>query len=210
MIYILLAIFSCYLVGSIPTAVWTSRIFYGIDVRTQGSGNAGATNTFRVLGKGAGTFVLLFDIFKGWAGTYFSTILFQNGIIEAENELFFKLVFGFATVLGHVYPVFAQFKGGKGVATLLGMVLCVSPLAALICVATFLILFITLHFVSVGSMVAALVFGILVIIGFCGPVNLQTKAMAIFLSSMVIYTHRTNINKLKAGTENKMFFSKSK
>jgi glycerol-3-phosphate acyltransferase PlsY len=210
MLYILLTLAFCYLIGSIPTAVWTSRLIFGIDVRTQGSGNAGATNTFRVLGKGAGTFVLLFDIFKGWAGTYLSTILLQNGMIEAENELFLKLVFGFATVLGHVYPVFAQFKGGKGVATLLGMVLCVSPLAALVCVGTFLILFTSLHFVSVGSMVAALVFGILVVIGFCGPANIQTKAMAIFLSSMVVYTHRSNIDKLKAGTENKMYFKKSR
>jgi len=198
------------MVGSIPAAVWISKLFYGIDVRTQGSGNAGATNTFRVLGKTAGTFVLLFDIFKGWAGTYLSTVLLLHGIIDPENELFFKLLFGLATVLGHVYPVFAQFKGGKGVATLLGMVLCISPIAASICVATFLILFTSLHFVSIGSMVAALVFGILVVLGFCGPANMEAKAMAIFLSSMVVYTHRTNIDKLKAGTENKMYFRKTK
>jgi len=179
-----------------------------MDVRTQGSGNAGATNTFRVLGKKAGIFVLLFDIFKGWAGTYVATILVQTGNIPAENELLFKLIFGFLTVIGHIYPVFAQFKGGKGVATLLGMVICVSPLAALICAGSFLTIFLTVHFVSVGSMVSAFVFSILVIIGFCGESDVLTKAMALFLSSMVVYTHRSNISKLRAGTESKMYFAK--
>ena len=208
MLYILFAVVLSYLIGSIPTAVWTSRFFFGMDVRTKGSGNAGATNTFRVLGKGAGSFVLFFDIFKGWLGTYAATFLLQLDVIEPENELFLKLVFGFVTVLGHIYPVFAQFKGGKGVATLLGMVFCVSPFAALICVSTFLILFVAFHFVSVGSMVSALVFGILVFSGFCGYANVQTSLMAFMLTAMVIYTHRSNIEKLQAGTENRMYFKK--
>ena len=208
MIYTFISVLFCYLIGSIPTAVWTSKAFYGIDVRTKGSGNAGATNTFRVLGKGAGLFVLIFDIFKGWMGTYFATILLNQGLINPENELICKLILGFATVSGHIYPVFANFKGGKGVATLLGMVICVSPYAALICITVFLFLFLSLHYVSVGSMVAALVFAILVIFGYCGTADLATKGMAIFLASMVIYTHRSNIEKLKAGTENKMYFKK--
>ena len=179
-----------------------------MDVRTQGSGNAGATNTFRVLGKRAGLFVLFFDIFKGWGGTSLSTLLLQTEILPAEQELLFKMVFGLATVIGHIYPVFAEFKGGKGVATLLGMVLCISPLAAAICAGIFLILFSTLHFVSVGSMVAALCFALMVMLGFCGPANMLTQIMAVSLSALVIYTHRTNIQKLMLGTENKMYMFK--
>lgn len=115
-----------YLIGSIPTAVWVGKIFFGTDVRKAGSGNAGATNTFRVLGKKAGTFVLIFDVFKGFAGTFLCLPALQQGLITEDHLLFWKLIFGFSTVVGHVFPVFAGFKGGKGVASLLGMVLCIS------------------------------------------------------------------------------------
>lgn len=199
-----------YLLGSIPTAVWVGKIFFGTDVRTQGSGNAGATNTFRVLGKKAGTFVLLFDVFKGWAGTFLSLLLLGQGQINLENLLFWKLVFGMVTVLGHVYPVFAGFKGGKGVASLLGMVLCVSWQAGLICLGSFLFLFLIWHFVSLGSMVGGLVFCGLMASGFCGPANGPAIGLSVFMALMVLYTHRGNIRKLMQGTENKMYLIKPK
>ena len=179
-----------------------------MDVRTQGSGNAGATNTFRVLGKKAGIFVLLFDILKGYWGTSLASILVGMSFLPESDELLFKMIFGLATVLGHIYPVFAGFRGGKGVATLLGMVFCISPLAGGICVGIFLILFSTLHFVSVGSMVAALCFAVMVLLGFCGPANTPTQIMALLLAALVVYTHRTNIQKLKLGTENRMYLIK--
>lgn len=201
---------AAYLIGSIPTAVWTGKLFFGLDVRTQGSGNAGATNTFRVLGKKAGTFVLLFDVFKGWAGTALSLFLLTSGSILPENLLFWKLVFGLVTVLGHVYPVFAGFRGGKGVASLLGMVLSISWLAGLICLGCFLVLFLIWHFVSLGSMAGGLVFCGLMASGFCGPADAPAIFLSALMALMVIYTHRGNIRKLLSGTENKMYLIKPK
>jgi len=209
MIWITISVLFCYLLGSIPAAVWTGKLFFGVDVRSQGSGNAGATNTFRVLGKKAGIFVLLFDVAKGWAAASLAGVLLNNQIIESENLLFFKLVFGLLAVLGHVYPVFAGFKGGKGVATLLGMVFSISWLAGLICVGVFLVLFLIFHFVSVGSMAGGITFSGLLTSGFCGEASVPAVVLSLFLCGMVIYTHRGNIKKLVAGTENKMYFIKS-
>lgn len=210
MIWIFTAFLLSYLLGSIPTAVWTGKLFFGVDVRTQGSGNAGATNTFRVLGKPAGTFVLLFDVFKGWASTSLAGLLLDQELIQEDDLLFFKLVLGLIAVLGHVYPVFAGFKGGKGVATLLGMAFSISWLAGLICVGVFLILFIIWHYVSVGSMAGGITFTALMISGFCGHASPPAIGLSALLTAMVIYTHRGNLKKLRAGTENKMYFIKQK
>lgn len=197
-----------YLLGSIPAAVWTGKLVYGIDVRTQGSGNAGATNTFRVLGKPAGIFVLLFDILKGFGATSLALYLHGIGAVSETNLLFFKMLLGLTAVLGHVFPVFAGFKGGKGVATLFGMVIAISPAVAGICIASFLLLFTTLHYVSVGSMFGGIVFTVLIFIGLGGEATLEARLLACALSLMLIYTHRTNIKKLMAGTESKMYFNK--
>lgn len=207
---ILLFLPFAYLIGSIPTAVWVGKIFFRTDVRNQGSGNAGATNTFRVLGKKAGTFVLLFDVFKGWAGTSISIAALGQGLIDEDHLLFWKLIFGFVTVLGHVFPVFAGFKGGKGVASLLGMALCISWQAGLICIAGFLVLFLIWHYVSVGSMAGGLIFCGLMVSGFCGNADSGAIALTIFMAVMVIFTHRSNIRKLLNGNENKMYLIKPK
>ena len=197
-----------YLLGSVPTAVWTGKLMYGIDVRTQGSGNAGATNTFRVLGRPAGIFVLFFDITKGFIAASFAGYLHSQGIISSQNLMFFKMMLGLTAVLGHVFPVFAGFKGGKGVATLFGMVIAVSPLVAGICALTFLLFFSTLHYVSVSSMVGGVVFALLIFTGLGGETSPEANLVACCMSIMLIYTHRNNIRKLRAGTENKMYFSK--
>lgn len=199
-----------YLLGSIPTAVWTSKVFFGFDIRTKGSGNAGATNTFRVLGKGAGVFVLAFDISKGFLAASLADLMHQQGILDSNNVLFFKMLLGLTAVSGHIYPIFAGFKGGKGVATLLGMVVAISPLVASICLATFLIFFVSFHYVSVGSMVAGIVFSLLIISGLAGETQWQAKVLSIFLTILLIYTHRTNIQKLRSGTENKMYLTRKK
>ena len=198
-----------YLLGSIPTAVWTGRLFFGVDVRTQGSGNAGATNTFRVIGKKAGTFVLLFDVWKGWAGTSLCNLA-DSEMVSPDNLLFWKLIFGMVAVFGHVYPVFAAFKGGKGVASLLGMVLAVSWQAGLICIGSFLVIFLIWNYVSLGSMAGGLIFCGLMASGFCGPANPGAIALSVFMAIMLIYTHRGNIRKLLDGNENKMYLIKPK
>ncbi len=209
--YLIIGIFLiCYLLGSIPTAVWTGKIFFGIDVRTQGSGNAGATNTFRVLGKSAGIFVLLFDVFKGFLAASMALLLHQKGIISADNILFFKMLMGLTAVIGHIYPIFAGFKGGKGVATLLGMVFSVSLLVACICFGVFLLFFMSFHYVSVGSMVAGMVYSLLIFAGLAGEPSSASKILSVAMTAMLFYTHRTNIQKLRMGTENKMYLTRKK
>ena len=116
---------TAYLIGSICTAVWIGKAYYGIDIRQHGSGNSGATNTFRVLGKKPGTIVMLIDIFKGWFATSLAGLLVIFNVVEADNLIVYKLIMGALAVLGHIFPVYERFKGGKGVATLLGMMLAI-------------------------------------------------------------------------------------
>jgi glycerol-3-phosphate acyltransferase PlsY len=209
--FLIVAVFLvCYFLGSIPTAVWTGKLFFGVDVRTQGSGNAGATNTFRVLGKGAGTFVLAFDITKGYLASSLALFLSNQGLISSENILLFKMLMGLTAVTGHIYPIFAGFKGGKGVATLLGMVFSISMLVAMVCLAVFLLFFISFHYVSVGSLMAGIVFSLLIFSGLAGEAPVSAKILSVFLTTMLFYTHRSNIQKLRMGTENKMYLTRKK
>ena len=133
-----------YLIGSFPTAVWIGNFFYNKDVREYGSGNAGATNTFRVLGKKAGIPVLLMDIFKGWLAVYFASFV-------SDNTIDTRLVFGIAAVIGHLFPIYTGFRGGKGIATLLGFMIGIEPIAAGICVVVFLTSFLISKYVSLSS-----------------------------------------------------------
>jgi glycerol-3-phosphate acyltransferase PlsY len=114
-----------YLLGSLPTSVWLGQAYFGIDVRDFGSGNAGATNTFRVLGRKAGIIVMLVDILKGWTATSLALLLYLMNVIPFDDLLMYKLLFGILSVIGHIFPIYVGFKGGKGVATLLGMVLAI-------------------------------------------------------------------------------------
>src|SRR5579862_5667195 len=128
-----------YLCGSIPTAVWIGQAFYGVDVREYGSGNAGATNTFRVLGKRAGIPVMLIDILKGFTATYLAHFIGMSITGGPHSNLInYELALGIAAVMGHLFPVFAGFRGGKGIATLFGMILAVNLPAALLCVIVFI------------------------------------------------------------------------
>ena len=200
--YFLLAGLSAYLLGSIPTAVWVGRMFYGIDVREHGSGNAGATNTFRVLGKKAGIPVLIIDIIKGWAPVFFLPWLspLEPGSAHWEN---FQLVLGVLAVLGHVFPVFAGFRGGKGIATLLGVLLALHLFAALACIGIFLVTFVSSRIVSVGSMSAAIAFPLLVAVVFKNE-NPVVIGFSILVTVAVIVTHRKNIGRLLRHEESKM------
>src|SRR5579863_9010419 len=144
---------AAYLFGSIPTAVWIGRAFYGIDVREYGSGNAGATNTFRVLGKKAGIPVMLIDILKGYTATHFLSKIIGVSITGGHHAhlINYQLALGIAAVMGHLFPVFAGFRGGKGIATLFGMVLAVNLPAGLLCVIMFIIVLLITRYVSLSS-----------------------------------------------------------
>lgn len=201
---------AAYLLGSIPTAIWYGEAYFGVDVRKHGSGNAGATNTFRVLGKRAGTIVLLIDAIKGWIATSIALMLYYAHIIDWADCQNLKLLFGFAAVFGHIFPVFSNFKGGKGVATLLGMVMSVHPEAALVCMVIFFLVFISFHYVSLGALIASLSFPILLLFQTFGPENTLVVIFGFLLFGMIVLTHRKNIIKLLKGQENKMFLGRKK
>ncbi len=203
---ILLAI-AAYLLGSIPSAVLVGKAFYGLDVREHGSQSAGATNTFRVLGKPAGILVLLLDVFKG--ATAANLVLFSPALESSEYLLLFKILFGLLAVAGHIYPIFAGFKGGKGIACLLGMVIALDPLLALGCLLVFLIILITTNMVSAGSILATLSFGIMTYFryGLDEPI---LQIFGIFAVILVLYTHRANLKRIWQGEEKKMYLFKKR
>lgn len=193
-----------YLIGSIPTAVWYGKLVYGIDVRNHGSGNPGATNTFRVLGKRAGTVVMLVDICKGLLATFIAVILLRAGIVPEEKVIVTKLVFGMVAVFGHIFPVFLKFRGGKGVATLLGMMIGIQPWVALISAAIFLTILLTTKYVSLSSMAGALSFPLmLVFIPRFQSGEPILVAFGFFLALVVIWSHHKNIKRLLQGEESK-------
>lgn len=190
-----------YLLGSVPTSVWIGKAFYNIDVREFGSGNAGATNTFRVLGKNAGIPVLIIDILKGTlavALAYFSS--FSHGDNEFIN---LQLGLGVAALLGHIFPVFAGFRGGKGVATMLGIVLCIVPLSCAICLGIFLIMLFSTRIVSLSSMTAGLCFPIVlnVILKNSNPILL---IFSLVVAVLLLITHRKNIKRLLRNEESRV------
>lgn len=193
-----------YILGSIPTAVWVGRAWYNIDVREHGSKNAGATNTFRVLGKKPGIIVLVIDVLKGAMAT-FLPVIFAVGNTEMDQEhlIQIQILAAIFAVTGHVFPIFAQFKGGKGVATSLGVIIGLQPLAALICVVLFLLVFILSKYVSLGAISAAIVFP-LIIRFILGEDSSWLIGFSVLLSGLVIFAHRKNIGRLLKGEENKM------
>jgi len=196
-----------YLIGSIPTAVWIGRLIYGIDIREHGSGNAGATNALRVLGKTVGFSVLILDFFKGFLAANLVYLLSTGTVQSGEAVIYSQLLFGALAVIGHVYPIFAKFKGGKGIATLLGLMVALSWQVALVCVVIFIVSVWISRYISVGSLLAAtfspIIAGLMynweqmILVWFCLVVAL-----------MVIYTHRANIKRLMAGNENRFTFKK--
>ena len=207
-INIILAILTAYLAGSIPSAVWVGRLFYGVDVRTQGSGNAGATNTIRVLGVKAGIPVLLFDVFKGWLAVYLSRY-FTPADFTYQQETILRISMAVAAVLGHVFPVFAGFRGGKGIATLLGVGIALYPYAALSVLGIFILVFLIGRYVSVASITGAISFPLLVIFVF-NPHSIPLILLAVFVGIFVPLTHHRNIRRLINGTENRFSFRKKK
>jgi glycerol-3-phosphate acyltransferase PlsY len=203
MFYILFSLIA-YLFGSIPTAVWVGKAWYGIDVREHGSKNAGATNTFRVLGKKPGKVVLLIDVLKGALATLIPVIISHFYLhLEVDTLIKTQILAAIFAVAGHVFPIFAQFRGGKGVATSLGVIIGLQPIAALICLVIFLAVFIGSKFVSLGAICASIAFP-LVVRFVLKEESLWLFGFSILLSGLVIFAHRKNIGRLLKGEENKM------
>ena len=191
-----------YLIGSIPTSVWVSKSVFNIDIRNYGSGNAGATNTFRVLGSKWGSFVMLVDVTKGVIATslYILIPYYMSHELARTN---FMIILGLAAVVGHIFPIWAEFKGGKGVATILGMAIAIQPIVAALCLVVFALTLITTRFVSLSSMLAGVAFMVLILFIF-NQQEPMYRAFAIIVALMVIFTHQKNIGRLFKGTESKV------
>ncbi len=205
---IILLVLLAYLTGAFPSAVWVGKTFYNTDVREYGSGNAGATNTFRVLGKGAGIPVLFMDVFKGWVAVNY--VLLISNVSSLSPELFFEyqLTFGVAAVVGHLFPVYTGFRGGKGIATMLGLLIGLNPYAALFSFCVFVVVFIISKYVSLGSMIASMAFPFFLMV-VLNSTNAPLNLFAIFVPMLSLITHQKNIERLIRGEETKVKFDKN-
>jgi glycerol-3-phosphate acyltransferase PlsY len=200
-IIIVSLLLGAYLIGSIPTAVWWGKRYYGIDVREFGSGNAGATNTFRVLGKKAGIPVLFFDILKG---TLAVLLVYLSSYEFDSNEFVtLELGLGIAALVGHVFPVFAGFRGGKGVATILGIVICLTPVTSLFVLAVFLVVLLATKYVSLSSMTAGVSFPIFLNLVLKNQ-NQMLMVFSVLVAVLLILTHKKNISRLLKRQESKV------
>jgi len=191
-----------YLIGSIPTSVWVSKMIHNIDIRDYGSGNAGATNTFRVLGAKWGSFVMIVDMLKGLIAVQLAYLLPIYGLDDFQRTNF-QIGLGLVAVIGHIFPIWAEFRGGQGVATLLGLIIGISPLTALGCVGVFLIVLFLTRFVSLSSILASLAFPIFILVVF-NVNNNNYRIFAIAVSLLVILSHQKNISRLIKGCESKV------
>lgn len=201
---ITILIILAYLLGSIPSAVWIGKRFYGIDVREHGSKNAGATNTLRVLGRRAALPVFIIDSMKGFVAVKLSGL---TDIIPDSNEMFFlKIVLTIVVVAGHIFPIFARFKGGKGVATMAGAILAVATMPLLLALATFTIVLLISKYVSLSSMIGGISLPF-----YCAFVFNESLSMVIFsilIAITLIITHKKNIKRLIRGQESKIYIFK--
>lgn len=203
-VYIIIASVIAYVLGSIPSSVWIGKAFFGIDVREHGSGNAGATNTLRVLGKPAGFTVLFLDFAKGFAA---ASLVYAFKLGYSGYGMEYKMLFGACAVIGHIYPIFAGFKGGKGIATLIGVVAGMDWKLALCCFVTFVIIVAITRYISLGSMLSGLISPL-----YAGLIHHWTEMNLVYFCTvvglLVVYTHRANIKRLLAGNENRFSLSK--
>jgi|JI10StandDraft_1071094.scaffolds.fasta_scaffold81366_2 glycerol-3-phosphate acyltransferase PlsY len=197
-----LLIIVAYLIGSIPTALIISKRFFGIDIRDYGSGNMGATNTFRVLGSKYGTIVMVMDILKGMAAVALYNFLpyYLHNELDRTN---FMIGLGLSAVMGHIFPIFAGFKGGKGVATLLGMIIAVQPVIAVSCVGVFVLVLYLTRYVSLSSILGAIMLPISVL-WIWNEHEVMYRIFALLVAFLVIITHQKNIGRLLRGVETRI------
>jgi glycerol-3-phosphate acyltransferase PlsY len=205
MILLLVLVLISYLVGSIPTSIIMGRALRGIDIRDHGSGNAGGTNAFRVLGWKPALVVVLVDVFKGWlaaallAGLTFGGLL---GEIPFDNPPLTAIMCGSAAVLGHTFTIFAGFKGGKGVGALAGMLIHLFPVAVLVGLAVWLLVLMTTGYVGLGSVTAVSLLPLITYLRY-GTLNSTLGYFSIVITLFIWFTHRGNIARLLAGKENR-------
>ncbi len=197
-----LLIILAYLIGSIPVALIISKKFFGIDIREYGSGNMGATNAFRVLGPKYGTIIMVLDILKGMlaVGLFYLLPYYLSNELERTN---FMIGLGLSAVMGHIFPIFANFKGGKGVATLLGMLIAVQPVVAVCCVAVFVLVLYLTRYVSLSSILGAIMLPVSVIL-IWNEHELSYRIFALLVAFLVIITHQKNIGRLIRGAESRI------
>lgn len=204
-----------YLIGSVNFSILISKKVAGFDVREKGSGNAGTTNMLRSVGKGAAAITLILDILKGVVAIYIA-ILYGNIVsklanITIDNSILVQIA-GIFVIIGHTFPIYFGFKGGKGVATALGILLTTNYQIGLICLVFAIILIVLTRMVSVGSLAAAILFPVLTL--FLSKENFIIEGnyiwYSIIVALIVIFNHRTNVKRLLNGTENKISFKKEK
>ncbi len=198
----LLLITTAYLIGSIPTALIISKFFFGVDIREYGSGNMGATNTFRVLGSKYGTIVMVGDMLKGILAVSLYNLLpyYLTNELDRTNLM---IGLGLAAVVGHIYPIWAQFRGGKGVATLFGMLLAIQPIVAASCVGVFLLVLFLTRYVSLSSILAGVALPICVL-WIYNEKEVFYRVFAVAVAALVVLTHQKNISRLLKGNENRV------
>lgn len=203
-----------YLLGSVPSAVWIGKRYYGIDIREHGSKNAGTTNMLRILGRRAALPVFAIDFIKGFVAVSVMSIMQYDDHISPWWLINLKIIAVFVAVLGHIFPVFANFKGGKGVATLVGAITGIQPNIALFCFGVWLLVFMISHYVSLASIIAGFCFPVFVSI-FSGSIykrygdtSVSFIIFSIVVALMLVWTHRKNIERLLAGTESKVYIWK--
>ena len=202
--YIFFYIILSYLTGAFPSAVLIGKIFFKTDVREFGSGNSGATNTFRVLGKKAGIPVLILDVFKGWLAVNYVFLISsssQNSDLVFEHQL----VFGITAVIGHLFPIYTGFRGGKGIATLLGLLLGIQLHAALLSFIVFFFVFLFSRYVSLASIISSITFP-LIIYFLSDSTDVSLIIFSIFVPLLALLTHQRNIERLLRGEEVKVKF----
>ena len=203
---------AAYLLGSIPSAVWIGKKYYGIDIREHGSKNAGTTNMLRVLGKRAALPVFIIDYFKGFGAVMLTSLMRYDDAVTDSCIINLRIIATAFVVLGHIFPIFAGFKGGKGVATLLGAGTGIYAPILLLSFGVWCIVFAIWHYVSLASMVAGCSYPIFVIIfstmTYNDNASLGSVPFIVFswvVAILLIWTHRKNISRLKDGTESKIY-----
>ena len=201
LIQIILLIVAAYLIGSISASVWVGKMFFKVDIREHGSGNAGATNMIRVLGWKIGLPVFIFDVFKGWIAVMLASF-FLSGQLGDDQMVYLKIALAASVVLGHVFPIFAGFRGGKGVATLLGVGIALYPVTVWIILGIFILVLLITGYVSLSSIIGAVLFPFVsYFVG--GQHSVWLIALSILVALFIPLTHRRNIRRLIKGEETK-------
>jgi len=201
---------AAYLLGSIPSAVWIGKHFYGIDIREHGSHNAGTTNMLRVLGRRAALPVFVIDFLKGYVAVTLCNLaeflpeFSPYGVYGHGGIYVVKVGIVVAVVLGHIFPVFAGFKGGKGVATLAGAIMGVAPSSIMLCLAVWAVVLIATHYVSLSSMIAGACFPVFILLSPRTNTSIALIVFSFVVAVLLVVTHRKNIKRLRAGTESKI------